>query len=236
VVLRPPGWARAAALPAALLALAPGAASQAPAPSPPESRSARGSLQGTVSVHLDLSVPAVRPDATSLATHRPRDLPDRSMSVVYLESAPRGAFEPAERPPARLDQRNEAFHPYVLPIQVGTVVEFPNSDPFFHNVFSLSKVQPFDLGRYPQGRSKSVRFDNPGIVRVFCDIHSHMSAYILIFAHRFFAATDPQGRYRIDGIPPGTYTVAVWTDGKVRETRSVTIASGRVTDASFEVR
>ncbi len=158
------------------------------------------------------------------------------MSVVYLESAPRGAFEPAERPPARLDQRNEAFHPYVLPIQVGTVVEFPNSDPFFHNVFSLSKVQPFDLGRYPQGRSKSVRFDNPGNVRVFCDIHSHMSAYILIFAHRFFAATVPQVRYRFDGIPPGTYTVAVWTDGKVRETRSVTIASGRVTDASFEVR
>jgi plastocyanin len=195
-----------------------------------------GVLRGVVKVHLRLPAPAARPDTNSLVTPGARDLPDRRASVVYLESAPRGAFEPSDRPRARLDQRNEAFHPYVLAIQAGTLVDFPNSDPFFHNVFSLSKPQRFDLGRYPQGRSRSVRFDTPGIVRVFCDIHSHMSAYILVFAHRFFAATDTEGRFSIDGIPAGSYSVSVWIDGKVRQTRSVSIPAEGVAEADFEVR
>ena len=97
--------------------------------------------------------------------------------------------------------------PHVLAIIAGTSVDFPNSDRTYHNVFSLSKTKQFDLGRYAAGRSKSVRFDRPGIVRVFCDIHSHMSAFILVFAHRFFAVDRRRGRYRLDGVPPGTYTV-----------------------------
>ena len=84
-----------------------------------------------------------------------------------------------------MDQRNETFVPHVLAITTGTTVDFPNSDRIYHNVFSLSKTAPFDLGRYAVGRSKSVRFDRPGIVRVFCDIHSHMSAFILVFSHPF---------------------------------------------------
>ena len=77
-------------------------------------------------------------------------------------------------------------------------MDFPNNDRTYHNVFSLSKTKAFDLGRYAAGQSKAVRFDQPGIVRVFCDIHSHMSAFILVFAHRYFAVTDDEGRYRID--------------------------------------
>ena len=100
-------------------------------------------------------------------------------------AAPQGAFEDVERTRAVLDQRNEAFVPYVLAITVGTTVDFPNSDKTYHNVFSFSKAQRFDLGRYARGESKSVRFDEPGVVRVFCEIHSHMSAYILVFAHRY---------------------------------------------------
>ena len=95
--------------------------------------------------------------------------------------------------------------PHVLAIVAGTTVDFPNNDATYHNVFSLSKTKPFDLGRYAGGRSKAVRFDRPGIVRVFCDIHSHMSAFILVFAHRYFAVTDDEGRYRLDDVPPGTY-------------------------------
>src|SRR5256885_9303531 len=110
-----------------------------------------------------------------------------------------------ELPRARLDQRHETFVPHVLAIMAGTVVDFPNSDSTYHNVFSLSKTQRFDLGRYPQGHFKSVRFDRPGVVRVFCDIHSHMSAFILVFSHPYFATTDTDGRYRIDNIPGGTY-------------------------------
>jgi hypothetical protein len=111
----------------------------------------------------------------------------------------------------------------VLPIVVGTTVDFPNNDATYHNVFSLSKTKSFDLGRYAAGRSKSVRFDNPGIVRVFCDIHSHMSAFILVFAHRYFALADDEGRYRIDNIPPGTYTVFAWNEALPVESRRVTV-------------
>jgi hypothetical protein len=128
-----------------------------------------------------------------------------------------------------LDQKNETFVPHVLAVSVGTTVEFPNSDRVFHNVFSLSKARRFDLGRYPRGASRSVRFDRPGMVRVFCEIHSHMSAFVLVFAHRFFDTTDERGGYRIEGVPPGTYTLAVWYEGEVRSTHEVRVpASGAV--------
>jgi plastocyanin len=167
---------------------------------------------------------------------RTPDLPDRRQSVVYLESAPQRAFEEHPGQRARLDQRNEMFVPYVLPIAVGTTVEFTNSDSTYHNVFSLSKARRFDLGRYGRGRSKSVRFDQPGVVRVFCDIHSHMSAFILVFAHRFFAVTDAEGRYRIEGLPPGSYTVVAWNDGQERESRTVQVREGEPTEVDFVVR
>ena len=94
---------------------------------------------------------------------------------------------------------------------------FPNNDRTYHNVFSLSKTRSFDLGRYAAGHSKSVRFDRPGIVRVFCDIHSHMSAFILVFAHRYFAVTDDDGAYHIDNVPPGTYTVVAWNEAMAHD-------------------
>src|SRR6202008_952475 len=133
-------------------------------------------------------------------------------------------FEVNEADRAIMDQRNETFVPHVLAITTGTTVDFPNSDPFYHNVFSLSKTQRFDLGRYASGRSRSVRFDRPGIVRVFCEIHSHMNAFILVFNHPFFALTDEEGRYRIDGVPSGTYTVAAWNERESFESKSVTVS------------
>ncbi len=167
----------------------------------------------------------------------PRDSPDRRRSVVYLESGPIGAFDEAALAEARLDQRNEAFFPYVLAVQAGTSVAFPNDDRTYHNVFSFSKAKRFDLGRYPRGQSKSVRFDRPGVVRVFCDIHAHMSAFVLVFAHPYFATTDSDGRFRIPTVPPGAYTIAVWTDGVVRETRKVEVPAGEAAvDLDFTVR
>jgi plastocyanin len=148
---------------------------------------------------------------------------DQRRSVVYLETAPRGAFEDRSDLRALIDQRAETFVPHVLAIMVGTTVEFLNSDRTYHNVFSLSRTRSFDLGRYPRGQSKFVRFDRPGIVRVFCEIHSHMSAFILVFSHRFFAVADAEGRYRIDNVPAGSYTVAVWNESMPRETRRVTL-------------
>jgi plastocyanin len=186
---------------------------------------AGAAIVGRVEVALDTRARGRRPEVAELGAGPPRDRPDRSRSVVYLESAPQAAFGP---PPGRaeMDQNEETFVPYVLPITVGTTVDFPNSDPVYHNVFSLSRTRRFDLGRYARGHSKPVRFDRPGIVRVFCDIHSHMSAYILVFAHSFFAATGPDGGYRIEGVPPGRYTLVVWTDGEERSRREVTIPEG----------
>ena len=193
------------------------------------------SLRGRVEI---LRAPAAverRPGVSDLATAAPRDLPARRRAVIYVGNAPRGGFQTRE-PRARMDQRNETFLPHVLAVTAGTVVDFPNNDRTYHNVFSLSKTKRFDLGRYAQGRSESVRFHTPGIVRVFCDIHSHMSAFILVFSHPYFATTDPDGRYRIDNLPPGTYTVHAWYDGATRDERSVTIPQTGSVEMDFVVQ
>jgi plastocyanin len=191
-----------------------------------------------VDVRLEWPLVQPRPAITHLGMPPPRDSPDRRRSVVYLESGPVGAFgDDAGRSEASLDQRNEAFLPYVLAVQVGTTVAFPNDDLTFHNVFSFSKAKRFDLGRYARGQSKSVRFDRPGVVRVFCDIHAHMSAFILVFAHPYFATTDAEGRFQMAAVPAGSYKVAVWTDGAVRETRKIDVPAGETAvELEFQVR
>lgn len=135
-----------------------------------------------------------------------------------------------------MDQRNETFVPHVLAITIGTTVDFPNSDKFYHNVFSLTKGARFDLGRYAAGHSRSIRFDRPGIVRVFCDIHSHMNAYILVFSHPFYAVTDSDGRYRIDNVPPGSYNVIAWNEGTSSDPKTATVPDGGVSELDFTVR
>jgi plastocyanin len=207
---------------------------------PPAAPSERGPEGGTIAGRVEvLRGPGGeegRPTVADLGHHAPRDAPDRRRSVVYLETAPQAAFDAPPPGRAVLDQRNETFVPYVLAVTVGSTVDFPNSDRVYHNVFSLSKPKRFDLGRYPKGRSRSVRFDQPGVVRVFCEIHSHMSAFILVFAHRYFATTDAEGRYRIEGVPPGDYTVTLWNDGAVRGRRAVRVgAPGDSVDVDFEV-
>jgi plastocyanin len=200
---------------------------------------ATGAIRGRVEVRADRSIRDVRPDPSALGMTNTRDPQDRRRSVVYLETAPRAAFETSEDRRGRMDQRHERFAPHVLAVTSGTWVDFPNGDSTYHNVFSLSKTKEFNLGRYAVGKSKAVRFDRPGIVRVFCDIHSHMSAFILVFAHRFFAVTDDEGRYRIEGVPPGTYTVAVWNESMRGDppSRLVTIGeAGGDVDADFNIR
>jgi plastocyanin len=188
---------------------------------------ALGGVNGTIRGRVELRSPpgdhARRPNPADLgmpSTHGPTD---RRRSVVYLDPAPRAAFDVRDEPRARMDQRDEAFAPHVLAIVSGTTVDFPNNDQTYHNVFSLSRTKPFDLGRYAAGRSKSVRFDRPGIVRVFCDIHAHMSAFILVFSHRYFSVTDDEGRYRLPNVPPGSYNVVAWNESTPEETRKVTI-------------
>ena len=195
-----------------------------------------GAIRGRVELRRVATAVERRPGVADLGTPAARDLPDLLRSVVYLESAPRGAFETSEGGHAVMDQHNETFVPHVLAITTGTTVDFPNSDSFYHNVFSLSKTKTFDLGRYAAGNSRPVRFDRPGIVRVFCDIHAHMNAYILVFGHPFFAMTDKDGRYRIENVPPGPYGVIAWNEGTSSETRPITVPDGGVAELDFTLR
>jgi plastocyanin len=160
---------------------------------------------------------------------------NRRRAVVYLEAAPRQAFGELPAGRARMDQRGEQFSPRVLAITAGTIVDFPNNDRTFHNVFSLSRVRTFDLGRFAPGRTGSVRFDRPGIVPVFCDIHSHMSAYILVFSHPFFAVSNDEGLYAIEGVPPGSYSLVAWSELGSSAPRRVVVPETGGVEADFQI-
>jgi plastocyanin len=196
---------------------------------------AAGAIRGRLDIRRLATLPQPRPTVSDLGGRAPHGAPDVRRGLVYLDVAPRSAFDDREPGRAVMDQRNETFLPRLLAVQTGTTVDFPNSDSTYHNVFSLSRARRFDLGRYAAGKTKSVRFDRPGVVRVFCDIHSHMSAFVVVFNHPYFRVTDAEGRFRIDNVPPGTYTVVGWYEGEARTQRIVTVAAGAVADLELVV-
>ena len=130
--------------------------------------------------------------------------------VVWLEDGPAGTRPDLQQPV--MDQRNLQFLPQVLAVRVGTTVRFPNGDRVFHNVFSFKDGKQFDLGLYPVGAVKFVRFDQPGVSRLFCNIHPKMAAYIVAVNSFHFATTDERGAFRIHA-PQGTYTYHAWRAG-----------------------
>jgi plastocyanin len=156
--------------------------------------------------------------------------------VVYIEAIPLGSGSAEARPtPPAIAQQKLSFTPHVLAVVKGTTVEFPNEDTVFHNVFSLSKVASFDLGRYPRGASKSVRFTTPGIVKVFCHIHSDMSAIIVVLDNPYFTSPDSQGQFVLDGIPPGQYRVVAWHERARLLSHRVRIDAGAVSVVDFDI-
>ena len=119
--------------------------------------------------------------------------------------------------PAAMNQKGKTFVPHILPVTMGTVVNFPNFDPIFHNAFSSYNGQIFDVGLYPPGTSRSIRFSKPGVVRVFCNIHPTMSAVILVLPTPYFTTTAKDGSFKMD-VPPGTYELNVFHERATEQT------------------
>jgi plastocyanin len=112
-----------------------------------------------------------------------------------------------------LDQRNLTFYPHVLAVRVGTTVDFPNNDRVFHNVFSFKNGKRFDLGLYPVGDVKKIKFDQPGLSRIFCNIHPGMAAYVMAVDTPYFAVSDHDGRFTLPSVPAGSYAYHAWRPG-----------------------
>jgi plastocyanin len=146
-----------------------------------------------------------------------------STAVVYAEPLDRPA--PPQPTAAELNQRDKTFLPGVLAVPVGSTVAFPNRDPIFHNVFSLSSPAPFDLGLYRSGASRSRTFTRPGAYRVFCNIHPQMTAFILVAPTPYVTVADAEGRYTLD-LPAGRYRLTARSDRAAEASVEVTIGAG----------
>jgi plastocyanin len=150
--------------------------------------------------------------------------PELQNVVVYLKNARHEGALPIAHKTIR--QEREVFFPRVLAVTRGSTIEFPNGDPVFHNVFSLSAARTFDLGRYPQGKTKSVTLTRPGLVKVFCHIHSHMSASILVLDHPYFTAPEADGSFTLRDVPPGTYSLIGWHERVGERAARVEVVAG----------
>jgi plastocyanin len=146
---------------------------------------------------------------------------DLSNVVVWLTPLGGRAPTPTTSEPARLPlvltQHNKTFEPHVLAVEVGTLVQFPNKDPFFHNIFSLFDGKRFDLGLYEAGTTRSVRFDRPGVSYLFCNIHAEMSAVVVVIDTPYFAISNRSGIVSIPDVPDGRYHVHVWYERSLSE-------------------
>jgi len=154
------------------------------------------------------------------------------LAVVYLD----GAFpQPASLPMKQVAQKDLTFLPSLLPVRVGTKVEFPNLDDTYHNIFSYSPAKRFDLGRYrPDERPIPTQvFDKPGLVILRCDIHEHMRGLILVLNTPHFVMTDTDGHFRLGGLPAGRYTLKAWIDSRTTREKAVELKSGETLHVDF---
>jgi plastocyanin len=143
--------------------------------------------------------------------------------VIYLEGRAAGR---GVHPAPVMSQRDKTFVPRVLPVKIGTTVRFPNDDQFFHNVFSLSRVRPFDLGKYNTGDARSQTFAEPGLVKLFCEIHARMKGFVLVLETDAFTVPDASGQFRLTGVPSGQYTLVAWHPAFGPKTMRVTVGPG----------
>lgn len=144
-------------------------------------------------------------------------------TVVFVVGVRAGS---APSRPVVMDQRRRTFIPHVMVVQLGTTIEFPNNDTVYHNVFSYREGKKFDLGLYPVGTTRREVMSKPGLVRLFCNIHSNMSAYIWVIENPYFSQTGEDGVFHLRSVPPGSYTVRFWHAKAGSVTREVQVRTG----------
>lgn len=155
-------------------------------------------------------------------------------AVVYVDSIPGKTFTPPKEH-ARIDQKNMAFIPHVLPVLIGTTVDFLNSDPFLHNVFSPDKcAEKFNLGSWPQGQTRSYTFKKPCVATLLCNVHPEMEGFAVAVPTPYFAVTDAKGAYAIADLPDGVYTIKIWHPKLKGTSQQVTVAGA--TALSVEIK
>jgi plastocyanin len=200
-----------------------------------------GSLQAQVVIEGTVQLPkpsfdrglnqryAAAPDIALAPTNPPA-------AVVYLEGDFKGQGT-VPKSPAQVAQKNVAFAPDLLPVLVGTAVEFPNMDETYHNVFSYSKFKRFDLGRFRKDEKPSVVvFDKPGAVTIHCEIHERMRGTILVLETPHFIKTDIAGKYRLEHLPPGNYVLKAWVAGDDVRQRAVELKTGMTLHVDFPAK
>jgi plastocyanin len=153
--------------------------------------------------------------------------------VVFVKDAPVEHDLPATR--ASIAQRDEAFVPRVTAVTRASVVEFPNFDPYFHNVFSLSRGATFDLGRFRKGEKRERMFEQAGVIKVYCHIHSEMASTIMVFDHRLFTTPSAGGTFAIEAVPAGTYQLSAWHERIGETTKTIQVTAGESASAEFSL-
>lgn len=173
-----------------------------------------------------------------LATAAGEPLPERANFVVFIEGndpASSSALSQARSTvsPAHISHKGQAFSPRVLVVTTGTTIDFKNDDRIYHNAFSLSKSKSFDLGIYPEGTSKFVTFDEPGLVRVYCNMHPDMISNILVLENPYFFVTSDDGKYHIEDLPGGDFTLRVWAEQADEMERRIAVTSDQALVEDF---
>jgi len=200
-----------------------------------------GSIQAQVVIEGTVQLP--KPSFDRGLNQRYATAPDIALApinppaaVVYLEGDFKGQGS-VPKSPAQVAQKNVAFAPDLLPVLVGTAVEFPNMDETYHNVFSYSKFKRFDLGRFRKDEKPSVVvFDKPGAVTIHCEIHERMRGTILVLETPHFIKTDTAGKYRLEHLPPGNYVLKAWVAGDDVRQRPVELKTGMTLHVDFPAK
>ena len=190
-----------------------------------------GSVRGRVSIGIPVTAKRATPTySRSVQTVALAPESEVRHVVVYVKDAPRTAVPPMR---AEIRQRNENFVPHIIAVTVGSTVDFPNDDPIYHNVFSLSRTKTFDLGRFPQGKSRGEVFNKPGVVKVFCQIHSHMSATVMVFNHPWFAIPEEEGTFELPNVPLGMHQITAFHERLGDTTQQLQVEPGRAATVDF---